>query len=110
MAGWAKGLHESSKLLWIPSAHRRRSISKATELAWQLVVVCVSCAFVVVAVELSGQILSPKYPKELTNYCYSQVCFLGSLLTAGKAKNEIPNSAQKEAIILPCHVSGTISP
>lgn len=32
------------------------------------------------------------------------------LLTAGKAKNEIPNSAQNDAIIFPCHVSGTISP
>lgn len=32
------------------------------------------------------------------------------LLTAGNAKNEIPSSAQNEAIIFPCHVSGTASP
>lgn len=31
-------------------------------------------------------------------------------LTAGNAKNEMPSSAQNEAMILPCHVSGTISP
>lgn len=30
--------------------------------------------------------------------------------TAGNAKNDIPSSAQNEAITLPCHVSGTISP
>lgn len=31
-------------------------------------------------------------------------------LTAGSAKNDIPRSAQNDAIIFPCHVSGTISP
>lgn len=31
-------------------------------------------------------------------------------LTAGNAKNDIPNKAQNDAIIFPCHVSGTISP
>lgn len=33
-----------------------------------------------------------------------------AILTAGKAKNDIPSNAQKDAINLPCHVSGTISP
>lgn len=33
-----------------------------------------------------------------------------ALHTAGNAKNDIPNKAQNEAIILPCHVSGTMSP
>lgn len=31
-------------------------------------------------------------------------------LTAGSAKNEMPNNAQNDAMIFPCHVSGTISP
>ena len=31
-------------------------------------------------------------------------------LTAGRAKNEIPNIAQKAAISLPHHVIGTVSP
>lgn len=35
---------------------------------------------------------------------------LNMLLTAGNAKNEIPSSAQNDAITFPCHVSGTISP
>lgn len=31
-------------------------------------------------------------------------------LTAGNAKKLIPSNAQNDAIIFPCHVSGTISP
>ena len=32
------------------------------------------------------------------------------LLTAGKAKNDIPRRAQNDAMIFPCHVFGTASP
>lgn len=32
------------------------------------------------------------------------------VLTAGRAKNDIPSKAQHEAMILPGHVMGTVSP
>lgn len=36
--------------------------------------------------------------------------FMKDILTAGSAKKDIPSRAQKDAITLPCQVSGTISP
>lgn len=40
----------------------------------------------------------------------SSKCDEIALLTAGNAKKEIPNRAQKDAIIFPGHVIGTVSP
>ena len=41
---------------------------------------------------------------------YNDEKFIIVLMTAGKAKKEMPRRAQKEAMILPGHVMGTASP
>ena len=41
---------------------------------------------------------------------YISILVMQWLLTAGKAKNEMPHIAQKAAISLPAHVIGTVSP
>lgn len=55
-------LDVSSKWLSTLNAHRLHSIAKVIESMWQPVVVCVSCAFVVVAAELSMQNRYRVYP------------------------------------------------
>lgn len=116
----ATGLDGSSRLPWTWSFRRLRSSATGTGSVWRLERAAWSCASGVAVVGLSRRSRFRGCPKversrkllllserRRSRKEYFQLC---RLLTAGKAKKEMPKRAQKEAIILPGQVIGTVSP
>lgn len=94
------------------SARPQHSIARVIESTLRLADDVESCASVAAVAEPSKRSHFRGFPVCVKiNFAeFPRAESLGQQLTAGSAKNEIPSSAQNDAIIFPCHVTGTMSP